>query len=318
MAYLGSPLWHYGLLLYAESFLAALAVGAYAAALRAERTGLAGWLLAAGVLIKPPFILIAAPLIADAVLRRKPVQVQQYALPIAMAVLLASSWNRFMYGGWLRNAQEWESGSLTDGLCGLTFSWRSGLLLFSPALLLSAIALPAWFRRCPRDAILMTSVSLLYGGLMAYWYQWWGGMCYSARLIIPIVPFLFAPLPLLFHTSVWKTHGFLRAAGIVLMVVSVAFGAIGAFGCDYVLFHHPLQLLWMIARARAATMWISRYIPDAERLSGKPFSAPVGGVIAVAWGVSPRISWGRETIPVIPRPPPQVRAAPGLGAAGVV
>ena len=35
VAYLGSPLWHYGLVLYAESFLAALAVGAYAAALRA-------------------------------------------------------------------------------------------------------------------------------------------------------------------------------------------------------------------------------------------------------------------------------------------
>ncbi len=251
VAYLGSPLWHYGLVLYSESFLAALAVGAYAAALRAERTGLAGWLLAAGVLIKPPFILIAAPLIADAVLRRKPGQVQQYALPIAMAVLLVTSWNRAMYGDWLRNAQEWESGSLMDGLCGFTFSWRHGLLLFAPALLLSAIALPAWFRRYPREAILMTSASVLYAGLMSYWYQWWGGMCYSARLIVPIVPFLFAPLPLLFDTNLWKAHGLLRAAGIALMVVSVAFGAIGAFGCDYVLFHHPLQLLWKVARARA-------------------------------------------------------------------
>ena len=207
-----------------------------------------------------------------------------------MAVLLVTSWNRAMYGDWLRNAQEWESGSLMDGLCGFTFSWRHGLLLFAPALLLSAIALPAWFRRYPREAILMTSASVLYAGLMAYWYQWWGGMCYSARLIVPIVPFLFAPLPLLFDTNLWKAHGLLRAAGIALMVVSVAFGAIGAFGCDYVLFHHPLQLLWKVARALPATMWISRYIPDAERLSGKPSSARVAGVIAVAWGVSPRNS----------------------------
>lgn len=251
VTYLGSPLWHYGLVLYGESFLAALAVGAYAAALRGERTGLAGWLLAAGVLIKPPFILIAAPLIADAVLRRKPGQVQQYAVPIAMAVLLVMSWNRFMYGDWLRNAQEWESGSLMEGLYGFTFSWQHGLLLFSPALILSAIALPEWFRSHRRQAILMTSAILLYGSLMSCWWLWGGGTCYSARLILPIVPFLFAPLALEFDTRIWRTHRLLRAVGTSLMVVSVAFGAIGAFGCDYVLIHHPLQLLWKIGRAQA-------------------------------------------------------------------
>ena len=43
----------------------------------------------------------------------------------------------------------------------------------------------------------MTLAVLLYGGLMASWAQWWGGPCYSARLILPIVPFLFAPFALL-------------------------------------------------------------------------------------------------------------------------
>jgi hypothetical protein len=244
VAYLGSPLWHYGQNLYMESFLAFLSVAAFAAALRADRYLTAGVLLGLGVLIKAPIALIALPLIGDAVLRRHWKHALACAIPIAVAGLLLLYWNRQMYGDWLRNPQEWESGSVLEGIFGLALSRAHGLLLVSPALSLSALVLPAWFRDHPRDATLMTLATLLYGGMMAYWVQWWGGSCYSARLILPIVPFLFAPLALLFDTRIWQTHAFLRSVGAALMIISIVFGAVGAFGCDYVWGKHPVELVW--------------------------------------------------------------------------
>jgi hypothetical protein len=251
ITYLGSPLWHYGQVLYSEPFLTALAVGAYAAVLRAERFGIAGCLIGAGILIKAPFGLIALPLMGDALLRGKWKEAWCFVAPLALAAFLLLYWNRLMYGDWLRNPQEWESGSPSDALYGLMFSWKHGLLLVSPALALSLIALPVWFRYHFRDAILMTSAVLLYGGLMSYWLQWWGGACYSARLILPIVPFLAAPLALLFDMRIWQHFLVVRVVGCTLVIVSLAFGAIAAFGCDYVWVYHPLDLLWKIYMARA-------------------------------------------------------------------
>jgi hypothetical protein len=242
VAYLGSPLWHYGQNLYSESFLALFSVAAFAVALRGENYWIAGLLLGAGVLIKTPFGLIALPLIGDALMRRNSRRALQCAVPVVLAGFLVLHWNRQMYGDWLRNPQEWETGSPLEGSFGLAFSWQNGLLLVSPALCLSVLVLPEWFQNHRRDATLMTLAALLYGGLMACWAQWWGGTCYSARLILPIVPFLFAPLALLFDTRIWETHPLVRRVGAAFMIISVVFGAIAAFGCDYVWSKHPLQL----------------------------------------------------------------------------
>ncbi len=244
VAYLGSPLWHYGQILLSESFLAFFSVAAFAMALRAKNYFIAGLLLGAGILIKAPFGLIALPLIGDALIRRQWRQALECAVPIALAGFLVAHWNRQMYGDWLNGPQEWESGSLVEGLFGLAFSCEHGLLLVAPALCLSVLVLPEWFRDHRRDAILMTLAALLYGGLMAYWAQWWGGTCYSARLILPIVPFLFAPLALVFDSRIWATYRPVRWLGTTLMTVSITFGAMSAFGCDYVWTKHPLQLLW--------------------------------------------------------------------------
>jgi hypothetical protein len=244
VAYLGSPLWHYGQNLYSESFLAFFSVAAFAVALRGEKYLIAGLVLGAGVLIKTPFGLIALPLIGDALMRRNLRQALECAVPVALVGFLVLYRNRQMHGDWLRNPQEWEPGSLMEGSFGLTFSWQHGLLLVSPALCLSALVLREWFQKHRRDATLISLAALLYGGLMASWAQWWGGTCYSARLILPIVPFLFAPLALLFDTRIWANHLLVRRVGTILIIISIAFGAIAAFGCDYVWGKHPLQLFW--------------------------------------------------------------------------
>ncbi len=244
VAYLGSPLWHYGQDLYSESFLAFFAVAAFAAALRGEKYFIAGFCLGAGILIKAPFGLFALPLIGDALLRLKWRQAFECAFPVALAAFLVLYWNHQMHGDWLRSSQEWEPGSLLEGSFGFTFSWDHGLLLVCPDLCLLAIVIPEWFQKHRRDAILMTSAALLYGGLMASWTQWWGGQCYSARLILPIVPFLFAPIALLFDSETWKTDRLVRIIGVLLIIISLIFGTLAAFRCDYAWGVHPIQMLW--------------------------------------------------------------------------
>lgn len=244
VAYLGSPLWHYGQNLYSESFLAFFCVAAFAAALRGENFFIAGLFIGAGVLVKTPFGLIALPLVGDALRRRDVRQALGIAVPVILAGCLVMYWNRQMYGDWLRSPQEWEPGSPLEGLFGLAFSWQHGIVLSSPVLALSVLAFPGWLLSHRRDAILMALAVLLYGGLMASWGQWWGGTCYSARLILPIVPLLLAPLPYLFDSQAWRAHRLLQAAGALVVIVSVAFGAISAFGCDYVWVRHPIELFW--------------------------------------------------------------------------
>jgi len=244
VAYLGSPLWHYGQTLFSESFLAFFCVAAFAAALRAEGFFVAGLFVGAGVLVKTPFGLIALPLVVDAVLRRNLRQALACAAPVVAAGCLLMFWNERMYGGWLRSPQEWEAGSTLEGVLGLAFSRGHGILLSTPSLALAALAFPGWLRRYPREAVLTAAAAVLYGGLMASWLQWWGGTCYSARLILPVVPLLFLPLASLFDSRLWGASRAFRAAAVAVMAVSVAFGAVAAFGCDYVWVRQPFDLFW--------------------------------------------------------------------------
>jgi hypothetical protein len=247
-AYLGSPLWHYGRTLYVESFLACFAIAAYAAVLRHNRYLLAGLLIAAGVLLKSPFFLFAVPLVVEALVRRNWEQAYRCTVPILLSFGIVLLWNKKMHGEWLKFPDHAEWGNVTEGMLGLTFSWQHGLLLFSPIVLLGVIALPEWFRRNRRDAILMTSAAALYYCAIASRQGWWGGACYSARLILPIIPFLFAPLVVLFDTKLWRRDWRLRLGTGMVIAVSVLFGVIGAFGCEHVWGRHPLQFVLFTSR----------------------------------------------------------------------
>lgn len=242
-AYLGSPLWHYGRSLYAESFLAFFSVAAYAAVLRHNRYLTAGLLIGAGVLLKIPFALFAVPLIVEALTRRKWEDAFRCAMPILFAFAIVLFWNRQMHGEWLKFPEKFAWGYVLEGVLGLALSWQHGLLLFSPAVLLTIVTYPAWSQRHHRDAILMTAATLLYFGVIASMPQWWGGACYSARLILPVIPFLFAPFVLLFDMPIWHQDWRVRWSTAALIVVSIAFGAVGGFGCENVWGKHPLQLM---------------------------------------------------------------------------
>ena len=244
VVFLGTPVWHYARTLYVEPYLMACALGGYAACLRFNRFAIAGLLLGIGTLLKIPFAVIAAPLIVTTVFEKRWREVISLAAPIAIAVALQLVCNQRAYGNWWKFPQKWEWGYPLFGLGGLAFSWQHGLLLFAPIVLVSlAIAVPKWFQQRRREAVLIGTAAILYILVMSCWAQWWGGTCYSARLIMPVVPFLLLPMGSLIASSTWKTDWRIRALTWTVAVVSVGFGVIGAFSCEHVWGKHPLQIV---------------------------------------------------------------------------
>ena len=244
VAYLGSPLWHYGRTLYVEAFAAGLLICAYAAILRGYRYLMAGLCIAGAILIRGEFLLIALPLLVEPLWRRDRVCSLCVWIPAAFAIGLKLLWNQQMRHGWTHNAEVWEWGYPLEGIFGLLLSWQHGILLFAPVLILSIFCVRRWFREHQRDAILMSAAVISYWLLMGCSLQWWGGTCYSARLLIPVLPLMLVPMALIGSSRLWNSDARVFAAIALLMVISVEFGAIAAFACEHVHEKHPVQLMF--------------------------------------------------------------------------
>ena len=244
VAYLGSPLWHYGRTLYAEPYAAALLICAYAAVLRSCRYLVGGLFIGAAVLIRTEYFLIALPLLAEPLWRRDRVDSMCAWLPVVAAGFLKLLWNQQMRDGWTHNAELWEWSNPVTGLAGLLFSPSHGILLFAPILLLSAWSFREWFRDHRKDAILVALGVGCYWFLISSQAQWWGGTCYSAKLVVPVLPFMIAPLATLGRNPLWNANILFKAGFAVVMMISVEFGLVAAFSCENVYDKHPIQLLF--------------------------------------------------------------------------
>lgn len=244
VAFLGTPLWHYARVLNAEPYLMACAVGAYAAAFRWNNYIVAGCLLGIGTFLKVPFMLIGLPLAVEALVEKRWRDSLACMVPILGMTGLQLLINKRTHGGWMLFPQPWEWGFPAVGLFGLGFSWNHGLLLFSPLIIVGLVlGVPQWLRQQRREAILIGSATVLYIAMMSCDAQWWGGACYSSRLIMPIVPFLFLPLNSLISSRIWQIDRRPRVATWALAIVSVGFGAVAAFSCEHVWGKHPLEVL---------------------------------------------------------------------------
>lgn len=244
VTFLGTPLWHYGRTLYLEPYLMACAVLGYAMCLRFDRFVIAGIFLGIGTLIEIPFAVIAAPLIVSYLIEQRTQQAITLAVPVLIAIILRLLCNQRAFGGWFNFPQKWEWGYPLLGLGGLAFSWNHGLLMVAPVVAISLVlGVPRWFKQQQREAVVIGSAAALYILLMASWLHWSGGSCYSARLIVPVVPFLMLPIGWLIASPFWKANGRLRALTWSLAAISVVFGMVGAFSCEHVWNKHPTQIL---------------------------------------------------------------------------
>lgn len=243
VAFLGTPTWHYGRTLFCEPYLLACAVAAYALALRRSAFLLAGALIALGILMKPPFALLAIPLAADAFRAGAPRHIWRLLTPIVLSVAAILALNLSMHGSCFKSPIQWESGSILRGSAGLLFSHDHGLLPFAPAVAMVAAAWPCFFRSHRRDATVLLSGVCLYFCLMAAWISWKGSTCYGPRMIVPAIPLMFAALPFVPQCKWWRNRA-AKVAAIGACGCSVAINALGAIWHGCVWDRHPVVLLY--------------------------------------------------------------------------
>lgn len=248
VVFLATPLWHYSRVLFCEGPLALCAVGAYAFAIRRDRGLASGCFLACGMLMKPPFALLALPLLA-AFLRRRHVRAaaELIAAPAVAAAVFLFLDDR-MFGGPFVTSQSFIAADPFVGALGLLASPAHGLALVAPVALLALVAWPRFWREQPPARVLAQGVCL-YFVVMATFHTWNGGWCYGPRYIVPILPLALAPLVL------WAeplTRGGRRARLTIaaLCVASVGINAVAAVASWSSFGRHPIVAVlgWLAHR----------------------------------------------------------------------
>lgn len=137
---------------------------------------------------------------------------------------------------WLRelNAPTMFSGSLLEGLAGLTISPGYGLIVFSPIVAIALVgAIDAWRTRPVTDAFLLARYVSLAGLVILLTYAkfiaWWGGHGFGPRYLTDAMPFVGMLFGLGFAVVGRTRLAIARAAVFVLVVYSFAIQAVGAF-----------------------------------------------------------------------------------------
>jgi len=151
-----------------------------------------------------------------------------FMVPLVLGALIVAAYNLLRYGNPLQTGYhplETFSTPFFTGLAGLLFSPGKSLFLYSPILVLSVAAFPAFFRRCREEALLVGGVLAAHVLLYAPWFVWHGGHCWGPRFLVPTLPFLALALaPVL----VWAARSPWRIALVgALALVSVAVQALG-------------------------------------------------------------------------------------------
>jgi hypothetical protein len=153
----------------------------------------AGACVAAGMLLKPPFGLVAIPIAVWLIWRERDVRaLARLATPLAISAAAILTLNREMFGSYFRSSMPFAWGNPLIGLPGLLFSRTHGLFWISP---LCVLAFWGCFRgrRDPKFAY-AAAAGALYFLLMGCWEDWKGGFCFGPRLIVPALPLLYLGL----------------------------------------------------------------------------------------------------------------------------
>ncbi|MBI3977521.1 MAG: glycosyltransferase family 39 protein [Chloroflexi bacterium] len=259
----------FGRKFYAEPLLAFLTVAALYFAMGETRRdgGAAGVFAGLAVLAKPSGLLVGPILAAYLLLKRR-------SLPVALAPLLGTGvgailygvYNSFRFGSPLSvgHPGTFALAGVPEGIVGLLFSPWTGLLWYSPPVLVALAGLRRALPSKPLESLAIVAIFLGFLLVHSAWALLYGGLEWGARYLLPAVPGLLALAGLV--EKPWRRWlAILTAVGLVANAPTLV-----AFYERYLvevteqgLSAH--QVLWSPADAPLIQMWgtAARQIADA-------------------------------------------------------
>ena len=231
VAGLGTILWPYGRLFFAEALTAACLMMSVALLTISQRLRitvllLSGLIFAIGVLTRVHFIIFLPAMVWLVWQRTR--SFRAVVLMSLGAVLAMNGWlylNALRFGNMLQTGYTDESFNMWfgGGIVGLLVSPGKSIFLYSPPLVMSAILWPRFRRQYPQLARFITLMTL--SGMLFYgtWWAWHGGWVWGPRFLVPLVPLWMLPWVVLPQLKKW-----LLAASLIFFV-GIGVQIIGVF-----------------------------------------------------------------------------------------
>jgi hypothetical protein len=231
-----------------------------------------------------------------------PVPVALFLLPLILLNGLLMAFYLWLYGSPLPNTQDHAGFAplsyLWNGLLGLLFDQKYGLLVYSPIYLLAfaGLVLLGWSRgdqvltRRRRSDLIWLGVAVVPNYLvMSSYNQWWGEWGPPARYLVPLVPVLAAPLAVtLAEGRNWFSRIFLGLALLWSGIISVAW-----MYNPHLMYHwqdnNPAKLLtWLednVALFKGVNLaaWFPSYVTNLTANGSGPNYPAIILWIAAAW-----------------------------------
>ncbi len=171
---------------------------------RPNALGLGAW---AGVLLNAKYVFAAAiaggaVVIVWTLRKRRPELVRVLgwaAVTGAPFVALALAYNWARWGGVTRTGYEpyldaYFGGSLFDGAWGMLLSPNKSALLYSPPLVLAAVALPAAIRATPRLGLALVAMVVPVFAIYCTYRSWSGDYAWGPRFFVWATPVVLVPI----------------------------------------------------------------------------------------------------------------------------
>jgi hypothetical protein len=228
-----------------------------------------------------------------------------YLLPLALGAAGTGYVNWLRWGAPLdfgyHHPYETFSTPLLQGLYGLLLSPGKGLLVYAPVLLVPLVFGRTLWRRGPAEVVLVLGITATYLVTYSRWYDWFGGLAWGPRFLVPLI----APwMALLGRALSGSRAGEARALLLALIPVGLAVQWVGvsvwphwlnirytdAFSPTY---SHLAQTLHVLAERGPDDLWL--WSKQAATLPAFPIL--VGGLVVVLLLAAVTL-WRRAASPI--------------------
>lgn len=203
LAGLATPLPFYARTLFAQVFEAALLMAALVTARQWRATGntrysgrlglICGLMLMARAALGPVVVCFLAYLVctSQAVRSQRLRALARFLLPTCIGAVLVGWYNWQRWGspfdfGYHHQYERFDTSPWT-GMFGLLVSPGKGLLLYAPVLVLPLLFARSLWERGRAEVVLLVTITAFYLTVYGRWYDWYGGLAWGPRFLVPLI-----------------------------------------------------------------------------------------------------------------------------------